>query len=63
MGNPTESVGDAVIALGKLLGLEIGEAGPCETVGTGDKEGSALDTGSNVEPPAGAVGIGDTLGC
>lgn len=61
-GKPLDSVGNAGITLGKLLGLKMGAFGPSDTVGIGDKVGSALDTGSNVELPTGFVDLVDALG-
>lgn len=63
MGNPVEPVGDAETTLGKLVELEIGTVGLGDTDSIGDKVGSALCTGCNVELPTVAVGIGGTLGC
>lgn len=63
MGKPLESVGNAGITLGKLLGLKLGAFGPNDTVGIGDKVGLALDIGSIVELPTGVVGSVNTLGC
>lgn len=51
------------MTLGTLLVLKIGAFGSGDAVGIVDKVGSALDAGSNVEVPTGAVDMAATLGC
>lgn len=65
VGKSLKPVGDDVITLGGLVGLEFGAVGPGDAACIGEIVGSALEAGSNVELPTGTagVGLGTTLGC
>lgn len=63
IGKSLASVGNAEIPFGGLLETEVGEVDAGDAVGIGVIEGSAVDTGSNVELPTGTVGAGGALGC